>query len=88
MSERVIGETERFSERNRLLVQVDHEICAGFADCVGAAPDVFDLNDDSLAIILDPDAVEADVLVEAAEVCPVSAILLFDEDGQQVAPEL
>ena len=70
------------------MVQVDHEICAGFGDCVETAPDVFALNDEGLAIILEPDAVDADVLREAADVCPVSAILLFDEDGTQIAPDL
>lgn len=79
---------ERYSEQNAVLIQVDHEICAGFGDCVQAAPDVFALNDDNQAIILDPDAAGLDVLREAVEVCPVSAILLFDEDGTQIAPDL
>lgn len=82
------GSREQHSERNNVLIQIDHEICAGFADCVDLAPDVFALNDDGVAVILDPDAVDADVLQEAAELCPVSAILLFDEDGTQIAPEI
>ncbi len=78
---------ERFSERNGVLVQVDHDICAGFGDCLSAAPDVFALNDEDLAVVVDPDALELDLLKAAADVCPVSAIMLFDEDGNQVAPE-
>lgn len=82
------SQTEKYSERNSVLVQVDHELCAGFGDCVKVAPDVFELNDDGLSVVLDPDAVETNVLMEAAETCPVSAILLFDGDGNQVAPKL
>lgn len=79
---------EKFSERNGVLVQVDHDICAGFGECVNLLPDVFALNDEDLAVVLDPDAVGLDMLKEAADVCPVSAILLFDEDENQVAPGL
>jgi ferredoxin len=79
---------EKFSERNGVLVQVDHDICAGFGECVNLLPDVFALNDEGLAVVLDADAVELDMLKEAADVCPVSAILLLDEDENQIAPEL
>lgn len=79
---------EKFSARNKVLVQVDHDICAGFGDCVDSAPEVFALNGDDLAIVIDPDAVDLDALKEAAEVCPVSAILLFDESSVQIAPDV
>jgi len=79
---------EKFSERNRVLVQVDHDICAGFGECVNLLPDVFALNDENQAIVLDADAVGLDLLRESAEICPVSAILLFDEDENQIAPEI
>ena len=77
---------EKFSERAGVLIQVDHDICAGFGECVNLLPDVFDLNDENLAVVLDPDAADLDLLKEAAEVCPVSAILLFDREDNQVAP--
>ncbi len=77
---------EKYSEKNGLLVQIDHDICTGFADCVDVAPTVFALNDDGLAVVLDPDAVEPDLLKDAADSCPVSAILLFDDTGVQIAP--
>ncbi len=78
------GQHQKFSERNGVLVQIDHDLCAGFADCVAAAPEVFGINDENLAIVVDPDAVDLDTLLVAAESCPVSAILLFDEEGEQV----
>ncbi len=82
-----MSEITAFSETHKLKIQVDYDLCVGFGDCVEAAPQIFALNDENLAIILDPDASTAEVLHEAAEVCPVSAILLFDRQGKQVAPQ-
>lgn len=79
---------QKFSERNAVLIQVDPDICAGFAECVVAAPDVFALNDDHIAIVTDPDGADLDMLLEAAASCPVTAILLYDEEGDQVKPEV
>lgn len=79
---------EKFSERSRVLIQVDHDICAGFGECVTLLPQVFALDDEDLAVVLDPDAADLDQLVEAAEVCPVSAILLFDDGENRIAPEI
>jgi ferredoxin len=78
--------SEKFAERNEVVVQVDHDICVGFGDCVEAAPAAFALNDENLAVILEPDAVDLDSLRAAAEACPVSAILLFDGSSKQVLP--
>ena len=47
---------------------------------------MFALNDDGLAVVLDPDAAGPDLLKDAADSCPVSAILLFDDTGVQIAP--
>ncbi len=82
------SEHQKFSERNAVLIQVDPDLCAGFAECVVAAPDVFALNDDNLAIVTNPDGADLDTLLEAAASCPVSAILLYDEEGDQVKPEM
>ncbi len=79
---------QKFSERNGVLIDVDPDLCAGFAECVVAAPDVFMLNDDNLAIITNPDGADLDTLMEAAASCPVSAILLYDEEGERIVPEV
>ena len=87
-NERLEELSEKFSERSRVLIQVDHDICAGFGECVTFLPQVFGLDDKDLAVVLDPDAVDLDQLIEAAEICPVSAILLFDEGEKQIAPKI
>ena len=79
---------EQFSERHGVLIKIDHDICAGFAECVAVAPQVFALDDKSQSVILDPDASTLEMLKEAADVCPVTAILMFNKSGDQVAPEM
>jgi ferredoxin len=79
--------SEKYSGRNRVVVQVDRDICVGFGDCVAVAPEVFRLDEDNLAVVMDPDAVDLKTLEGAAGVCPVSAILLLDASGARVAPE-
>lgn len=80
--------SEKFSNSSRVLIQVDRDICAGFGECVTLLPQVFALDEDGLAVVLDPEAAEVDQLIEAADICPVSAILLFDENENQIAPEI
>ncbi len=69
------------SPLNRIRVDVDRELCIGSGDCVESAPKVFDLDEEDKAIVLDPDALGTDEVVEAAGNCPVTAIFVIGEDG-------
>jgi len=57
-------------------ITVDLSRCQGYGNCVGAAPDVFDLGDDGFAIVLEPQpsAERADDVLLAVRMCPVQAI--------------
>jgi ferredoxin len=66
---------------NRLEVTVDRALCIGSGDCVDTAPDVFQLDDQDKAIVVDPDGASVDDVIEAARNCPVSAIFVAGEDG-------
>jgi len=70
------------SQRNRIVVEVDRDLCIGSGDCVDTAPQVFELDDDGKAVVLDPDAAEVDDVVEAARNCPVTAIFVAGEAGE------
>jgi ferredoxin len=74
------------STKNRVAIEVDRALCYGFGDCVDTVPAVFALDEEDTAIVLDPDAAPLDDIVEAAQNCPVDAIIIVDEDGQQVYP--
>jgi len=57
-----------------LEVEIDREVCMGSGNCVYEAPGVFDLDDDSVAFVLDPTASPEDKLLAAAQKCPTHAI--------------
>jgi ferredoxin len=67
-------------------VKVDRELCIGVSNCVAIAPTVFKLDDQNKAVVLDPGSVSGDTLMEAAQSCPESAILLDDDEGNQLYP--
>jgi ferredoxin len=74
------------STKNRVAIDVDRALCYGFGDCVDTVPAVFALDEEDTAIVLDPDAAPLDDIVEAAQNCPVDAIIITDEDGEQIYP--
>lgn len=74
-------------------VAVDKNVCIGSANCVAIGPDDFDLGDDGKAYFKKTlkkgqviEGEEADVIMEAAQACPVSAIIVHDENGKQIYP--
>jgi ferredoxin len=66
---------------NRVEITVDRALCIGSGDCVDTAPDVFQLDDEDKAVVVDPDGAALDDVVTAAGNCPVSAIFVIGEDG-------
>jgi ferredoxin len=48
---------------------------------VDTAPDVFQLDDEDKAVVVDPDGASVDDVITAAGNCPVSAIFVVGEDG-------
>jgi ferredoxin len=69
------------SAKNRIQVTVDRSLCIGSGDCVDTAPDVFQLDDEDIAVVVDPDGAPLDDILAAAGGCPVSAIFVIGEDG-------
>ncbi|MEN9558371.1 MAG: hypothetical protein RL141_740 [Candidatus Parcubacteria bacterium] len=69
-------------------VEVDRDLCIGAAPCVTVAPGVFQLDDENKAYVVDQNGADAETILLAAQSCPVQAIKVFDEDGNQIYPEL
>jgi len=69
-----------------LKVRVDRELCIGVSNCVAIAPTVFELDDENKAVVLDPTSVNEQVILEAAESCPQDAIIVEDDEGNQLYP--
>jgi ferredoxin len=53
---------------------------------VAIAPTVFELDAENKAVVLDPASVNEQVLLEAAESCPQDAIIVEDDEGNQLYP--
>lgn len=69
------------STKNRIEVRVDRSLCIGSGDCVDTAPDVFQLDSEDKAVVVDPDGAPLEDVLTAAGNCPVSAIFVIGEDG-------
>jgi ferredoxin len=70
------------SPQNRIEITVDRALCIGSGDCVDTAPNVFQLDDEDKAVVVDPDGASVDVVIEAAGNCPVGAVFVLGEDGE------
>jgi ferredoxin len=66
-----------------LEIRIDRETCMGSGNCSFWAPGVFDLDEEGIAIVLDPSAAPEDQIVKAAEGCPTQSITLW-RDGKQL----
>lgn len=68
-------------------VQVLRDLCIGAASCVAIAPKAFQLDNEAKAIILPTVGEESDqALLDGAKSCPVAAIIVTDQSGNQVYP--
>jgi len=67
-------------------VKVDRELCIGVSNCTAIAPTVFKLDDEDKAVVLDPSSVDEQTILEAAESCPQNAIIIEDDEGNQLYP--
>lgn len=66
-----------------LHVVADYKKCEGYANCIAAAPDVFDIDDEGVVIVL-RDAVESSESVRVSESvrsCPVAALTLSERES-------
>jgi ferredoxin len=77
VDERVVG---------GLRVRIDRTLCVGFGDCITAAPDAFELDAADVAIFRAPESVERACLLRACASCPVDALTVWDEGGEQIVP--
>jgi len=66
-----------------LEISIDRDVCMGSGNCSFWAPGVFDLDDDGIAVVVDPNAQPDDKVILAAQGCPTQAISIV-QDGQKI----
>jgi ferredoxin len=68
-------------------IDIDRLKCKGVRNCASIAPDVFDIDEEFKAVVLDPHGDGDEAVLKAAKFCPVQAILLADEaSGKKIFP--
>jgi ferredoxin len=71
----------------KLRVWVDHNVCVGNAMCTTIAPRVFVLDANRQSDAVNPEGDTVEKVLDAAENCPVSAIIVEDaETGERLFP--
>jgi ferredoxin len=75
-------------EVNGLTVEIERDLCIGSGNCESLAPEVFYIDTSNLAAFQDniPDDMDRGRVMEACGLCPVDALRVTDEDGEQLVP--
>ena len=83
------GKTQQAkSEKSKYLVEIDRDVCIGAASCVAIAANSFKLDEQNKVLILEDDWDSDELLLAAAQSCPVFAIKIKDAaTGKQIFPE-
>jgi ferredoxin len=68
-------------------VEVVRDKCIGAASCAAIAPNVFQMDEEDIAIIISQNGDDDDTKLLAAQSCPTAAIIVTDTTtGEQVWP--
>ncbi|WP_103021233.1 ferredoxin [Salinibacter altiplanensis] len=68
-------------------IRIDRTLCIGSGNCTNIAPEVYVIREDNIVDFQDetPD-IDQGRLEEAAALCPVDALIVEDENGEQIVP--
>ncbi|OGC50815.1 hypothetical protein A2716_02155 [candidate division WWE3 bacterium RIFCSPHIGHO2_01_FULL_40_23] len=69
-------------------VIVDRNLCIGAGTCVTTAGEVFKLDEENKAVVVNIKGADISDLLIAAQSCPTAAISLYDEDGNPIFPSV
>jgi len=69
-------------------IEISRDDCCGDGVCIQEAPETFELDDESIIVVVNPDGDSAEAVLSAAQACPTDAIILYDEEtGEKVWPK-
>lgn len=67
-------------------IEIDRDLCIGAESCVVVAPEVFEMDAENKAVLKNATGADDQTILMSAQSCPVAAILLYDEEGNQIYP--
>lgn len=62
-------------------IRVDRTLCMGSGQCCWYAPNTFDQDDETIAIVIDPQGDPEEAIRTAVDSCPTRAISVADAEG-------
>jgi len=68
-------------------VVVDRDLCITAVSCIAVSDVTFQLDDESKVVVIDPNTIDDETLIMAAEACPTKAIHLVAADGSKIFPK-
>jgi ferredoxin len=63
-------------------IVVDRELCMGSGMCIVYAPGTFAHDDETKAVVVDPNGDPIESIRNAAQACPTSAIRIVDDNRE------
>ena len=63
-------------------IRVDRTLCMGSAQCSWSAPNTFDQDDETIAIVIDQQGDPAEAIQTAVDSCPTRALSIVDKDKE------
>jgi ferredoxin len=63
---------------------VDPDLCIGCGTCAAIAPDVFEIDETGKSVVKNMNGADEETIKLAASSCPAKAILLSDENDEEV----
>jgi ferredoxin len=67
-------------------IRIDRDLCMGSGQCCMTAPQTFALDDDTIAVVVDPHGDADDVVWRASQGCPTNAITVLDLPSRTFTP--
>lgn len=85
-----IQETKTQGKRGKYIIEIDRNKCISVGNCVAITPDIFDLDEEQIAVMKDPKTPlisDDETILMSARSCPTQAIIIKDsETGEQIFP--
>jgi len=66
-----------------MIITINEEECTGCGVCASMCPEVFEIGEDGIAHVINPEGCDACDCHEAADSCPVQAITIEEEEEEE-----